>query len=229
MKISAIIVAGGEGRRMGGPKQFIDIAGVPMVVRALKVFNGCASVDEIVLVVPFENIQLAKKLIADHSLKHVGAIVAGGGGRQGSVYNGLQAVSPDSDYVLIHDGSRPLVTEKLITDLIADLKGADAAVVAVPVTDTLKEVKDGKEISRTLDRGLLWAAQTPQGFRTSLIKEAHERAQKNGYLATDDSSLLERLGHKVKVITGSYENIKVTTPVDVKLAECIIKNRGNDR
>ena len=229
MKISAVIVAGGEGRRMGGPKQFIEIAGKPMVLRALLAFDSCGAIDEMILVVPKDEISRAKELIKKFSVKKVSAVVAGGQSRQASVYNGLKAVSEDSDYVLIHDGARPLIAGRSINDLITSLKGNDACILAVPVTDTIKEVKDGREISRTLDREVLWSAQTPQGFKTSLIKEAHERAKKNGYSVTDDSLLLERLGHKVKVVWGSYENIKVTTPFDVKLAECVIERRRKEK
>lgn len=211
---------------MGGPKQFIKLCGIPMAVRTCRVFEEYGAVDEIVLVVGSGDIHRAKESVESYSLKKVKDIIAGGKTRQDSVYNGLQAISQGSDCVLIHDGARPLITKDLILKVVSELKNADAVVLGVPVTDTIKEVKDGCIISETLERGVLWAAQTPQAFKASLIRQAHEEAKKGGYSATDDSSLMEKLGHKVKIIMGSYDNVKITTPEDLTIAECIIRSRG---
>ncbi len=227
MKVTAVIAAGGEGKRMGGQKQFVEISGVPMLELTLGAFNDCDAIEDIILVVPRPDMARAKMLVDQHGFKKVIEIVASGPHRQQSVMHGLAAVKDDSDRVLIHDGARPLVTNELIKMVVSELKDNDAVIPAVPVVDTVKRVDEAGKVFETLDREKLWAAQTPQGFKSHLIKEAHERAQKLGYQATDDARLVERLGHKVKVIMGSYENIKITNPVDVEIAESILKRRSN--
>jgi 2-C-methyl-D-erythritol 4-phosphate cytidylyltransferase len=228
MNISAIVVAGGEGIRMGGPKLFIKIGNLPMVIRTCKVFERTPQILEVILVVPKNAVNRAKAEVRSYSLKKVRRVVAGGPDRQASVYNGLKEISPDCEYVLIHDGARPLILEQMISGLISKVKGFDGVILAVPISDTVKEARKGS-IVRTLNRDSLWAVQTPQAFRASILKEAHEVSKKNGYKATDDSSLVERLGFKVRIRTGSYENIKITTPVDVKIAESILTDRQRRR
>lgn len=226
MKVSALIVAGGEGRRMGQPKQFIEIDKVPMVIRSCMAFEDSSHIDEVVLVVSKEDIEKTGSLVKQFGLKKISSVVAGGERRQDSVLSGLAALSKDSDFVLIHDGARPLITREIISRVVTELNGGEPVVIGVPIVDTVKVVSDKKTISETLDRDALWAAQTPQAFPTKLIKEVHERAKKNEYSATDDSKLVERLGHKVRIIMGSYENIKITTPSDLVIAEAIIKGRA---
>ena len=149
----------------------------------------------------------------------------GGQTRQDSVYNGLQAISHDSDIVLIHDGARPFVTKEMIVRAVNEIKTCGAVIVAMPVKDTIKTVGEDGFVMNTLDRELLWQVQTPQIFKKDLIIEAHERAKRLSLQATDDSRLVERLGEKVKVIRGSYENIKITTPEDIKIAEEILRSK----
>jgi len=225
MKVSAVIAAGGEGKRMGRGKQFIELCGTPMVIATCKVFDRSDRVNEIVLVVPPSDIRKARELSEKAGLKKITEIVAGGRSRQASVESGLAHVSEDSDIILIHDGARPLVTVELIGNLVDELKFCDAVIAGVPVIDTIKRVSGEQMISETLERGDLWSAQTPQGFKAALIREAHLRAIKIGYEATDDSKLVERTGHKVKVIMGSYENFKITSPCDLAAAEGILSKR----
>lgn len=148
------------------------------------------------------------------------SIVSGGAERQHSVYNGLKAVK-ESDFVLIHDGARPFITIEKIHELVKEANEHGAAVPAVPMKDTVKRVSQGF-VDETVERSSLWAIQTPQAFRVSLILEAHERARQEGYVGTDDASLVERIGKKVKVIEGNYRNIKLTTPDDLLFAEAIL-------
>jgi len=223
--ITAVIAAGGEGKRMGGPKQFIDLFGTPMVAVTCAAFERSPAVSEIVLVVAPDMVGEAEKMVKKQGLKKVSAVVPGGSTRQESVYNGLKTASGDG--VMIHDGARPLVQTELISRLAGELSGSDAVICAVPVSDTVKEVSGKGAVVRTLERKGIWRAQTPQCFKKELIVRAHEEARKGGFTSTDDSSLVERIGGNVKVVMGSYENIKVTTPSDADLAKGIIKKRGS--
>jgi 2-C-methyl-D-erythritol 4-phosphate cytidylyltransferase len=141
------------------------------------------------------------------------------------VYNGIQVVSDDTDIVVIHDGARPFVTKEIILEAVSETRAHRAVIVGMPVKDTIKTVKDDRLVSNTLDRDVLWQVQTPQVFDFKLIKEAYERAKRLDVQATDDARLVERLGEKVKMISGSYDNIKITTPEDLKIAEAILRSR----
>jgi len=200
---------------MGEPKQFLFLLGRPMLEWTIDAFKKCDAINEIILVVAKDNIAKAKV----YGFK----VAEGGEERTDSVRNGLALVSPDTDIVLIHDGARPLVTEKIIKRAVDGLKETGAAIVGVPVKDTVKQVNSEQcTVYRTLERSSLWQAQTPQAFRYDIIKKAYENAKSN---ATDDSKLVEDLGIKVKMVMGSYENIKVTTPEDLIIAEAFLKNR----
>jgi len=218
MKVSVIITAGGRGKRMGKPKQFLEILKKPMLEWTLKAFESLDIISEIILVVSKENFKKAKKY------GHKTTI--GGKERTDSVRNGLKLVAKDSDIVVIHDGARPLVTKEIIELAIKTAKRHGACVVGVPVKDTIKKVKEGKsnlvEIEETIDRSKIWQAQTPQVFLKSLIEKGYKKAKGP---KTDDSNLVENLGVKVKMIMGSYENIKVTTPEDLAVAESIFRKR----
>lgn len=205
-------------------KQFLKLCGMPMLAYSIKAFDRSDLIDEIVLVLPEKEIPKAKKLIGSLKFNKVKSVVASGEHRQDSVYNGIKVVSKASDYILVHDGARPLAGDKVIRKLIVEVKKSGAAILAVPIIDTVKKVKNGI-ISATLNRSKLWAAQTPQGFKASLIKRAHERAEKLAFKATDDADLVEKLGHKVKIVMGSYDNIKVTTPFDLEIAERVLSKR----
>jgi len=226
--ISAVIVAGGQGRRMNLDinKQYIEIIDKPILTWTLEVFEECDEVDEIVLVVNEVDIMLCKKNIIDkYQIEKVTAIVAGGKERQNSVYNGLISVNSKCDIVLVHDGARPFILEDSITAGIEAAIEFDASVTAVPVKDTIKISNKDGFVNDTLDRSVLWSAQTPQTFRLDIILEAYKKAFSEGFLGTDDSVLVERVGIVPKLVMGSYDNIKITTLEDLAIAEAIISQR----
>ena len=214
MKVAVIIAAGGSGKRMGRPKQFLPLAGKAVVEWTIEVFRKIKVVGQIVLAVPEDDLERAKNLGV--------TVVAGGEERGDSVKNGLKAVAPDTDIVMIHDGARPLITPDIIEKAISEAKEYGAAVVGVPVKDTIKRVGDDLIIKDTVDRQALWSAQTPQVFKYEIITRAY--AKKGS--ATDDAKLVEDLGIKVKMVMGSYENIKITTPEDLIVAEAILRSRN---
>lgn len=217
----AIIVAAGQGKRIGRPKQFLNIAGRPMLWWTLSVFQKAEVIDGIILVVNKEEINRAKKFKFSKILK----IVVGGKRRQDSVYNGLRVLPEDAEIVAIHDGARPLVATEIITRAVREAKKFGAVVVGVPVKDTIKVVQRPKSnVQGTLERGKLWQVQTPQVFRKEVIVRAYQKGY-NKYFATDDSFLVEKLGCPVRIAMGSYENIKITTAEDMVLAEAILKRR----
>ena len=219
MKTVAIITAAGFGKRMGQPKQFIEICGKPMLEWTISVFEKCTAVDEIILVVNQDELEAAKKL----KFPKVKQVVAGGKQRQDSVYNGLKALPDDCSIVAIHDGARPFVTEQEIERAVEQANVFGSVVVGVPVKDTVKKV-DSRElkVDSSLNREELWAAQTPQVFRKEIILKAYAEGLRK-YQVTDDAMLVEKLGVPVKMVMGSYKNIKITTPDDLKIAEVLLK------
>ncbi|HHV97295.1 MAG TPA: 2-C-methyl-D-erythritol 4-phosphate cytidylyltransferase [Clostridiaceae bacterium] len=226
--VSVIIAAAGRGTRMnsGINKQYIDICGVPVLARTIGIFQECKTVNEIIVVVNRDDIIYCKKNIVDeYKFTKVSQIIAGGDSRQKSVLNGLNAVNSNTEIVLIHDGARPFVKQEIIIESIDAAKKFGAACVAVPVKDTVKRavVKDGQNfVVETIPRETLWLIQTPQAFRYSLIKQAHKKASEEGFEGTDDSILVERLGLPVKIVMGSYDNIKITTWEDLVIGEAIL-------
>ena len=223
----AVIPASGLGRRLNSQagKAFAAIAGQPLIAYTVRVFQECPEVDEIVLVVREDQMAAAELLVEEREFSKVNAVIAGGKVRQDSVRNGLAKVSADSDIVAIHDGARPLVTREIIVSSIEAAREDGAAIAAVPVTDTIKSSLDGRFVASTLEREKLYAVQTPQTFALALIESAYERAYADGYFGTDDASLVERLGMPVRIVEGSYENIKVTTATDVAITEAIMRER----
>jgi 2-C-methyl-D-erythritol 4-phosphate cytidylyltransferase len=203
----------------GIDKIFVPLAGKPLLAWTIETFENCSAIDQIVIVLGSYNIDTGKKLAAEYGWKKVTDICTGGQERQQSVSNGLKLLK-DCQWVVIHDGARPLVKEALIKIGLSEAKETGAAVAAVPVTDTIKMSSDDSFIIGTPPREKLWAVQTPQVFRFDIIKEAHTCADKH---ATDDAALVEKLGYTVKLYTGSYNNIKITTPVDLSLAEILVK------
>lgn len=228
MDFVVVIPAAGQGKRMkaGRNKQFIDLMGSPVIVRTLRVFDEHPNCQKIILAVSKEDRHLFLETLGKESFSTPIHIVNGGVERQQSVYEGIKAVH-HIDMVLIHDGARPFITHTQINRLIKEAASGGAAVVAVPVKDTIKRVKDHTVIE-TIDRASLWAVQTPQAFRLSLIMEAHCRAEKEGWVATDDASLVEKIGTKVSIVEGSYTNIKLTTPDDLLVAKAIIEAEGGN-
>ncbi|HHV62947.1 MAG TPA: 2-C-methyl-D-erythritol 4-phosphate cytidylyltransferase [Firmicutes bacterium] len=228
MLVSCVVPAAGQGRRMGGDtgKLFMNLNGKPVLSYTLEAIEKCPLISEIVLVVKEDEIQHASRLFAEErGFSKVKRIIPGGAERQMSVYLGLLVTDAACDIVMIHDGARPLITLDAITSVINEAAAWGAAVVATPVKDTIKLSDSQGFVKSTLDRSRLWAVQTPQAFRRELLLCAYEKAHNDGFLGTDDSVLVERLGWKVKLVPGSYENIKITTPEDIPLAEAILRRK----
>ena len=229
MKTVAIIPAGGVGKRLGSSiaKQYLLLDGVPVLVRTLKIFQQAKVIDEIVLVVPEDDLISARKqLVNKYDLTKVTAIVAGGNERQDSVRNGLSTIVDKCDVVIIHDGVRPLLTEEMLNQVVAAAKSDGASSIGVKVKDTVKQTTDDNLVAATLPRNNLWLTQTPQAFAFDVLQRAYDAAASDKFYGTDDASLVERIGVKVKMIAGSYENIKITTPDDLIIAEAFIKNKA---
>ncbi|QTA85074.1 2-C-methyl-D-erythritol 4-phosphate cytidylyltransferase [Desulfonema magnum] len=225
---SAIIVAGGKGLRMKEMvrKQYLLLAGRPILSHTLAVFDQCDAIDKIFLVAPAEDFDFCRKnLLGSFHFEKKITLVPGGAERQYSVYNGLMAVSDKKSIVVIHDGVRPFVRHDQITACIESAKEHGACILGMPAFDTLKQVNSSGEIEKTLEREVIWLAQTPQAFQYDIIVSAHEAAAREGYIGTDDASLAERMGQKVKIITGSRNNIKITTQEDLRLAGIIMEKR----
>jgi 2-C-methyl-D-erythritol 4-phosphate cytidylyltransferase len=223
----AIIVAGGQGTRLGGPraKQFLELAGRPVIVHTLQRFEDCAAVDEIILVLPTSEIAAFEQEARRWPLSKPLRLVAGGASRAESVWRGLQTVNAaTAELVAAHDGVRPFVTPEEITQTLAAAALHGAAVLVAPVVDTIKETRDGVIVA-TPARASLRRALTPQCFRYDILRRAYEQAGNLSAAATDDSLLVERLGVPVSIVEGSPRNIKITTPEDLALAETLLLQR----
>jgi len=224
--VDAIIVAAGKGIRMKKSvrKQYIALDGVPILRRTLTIFDRCRAVNQIILVAPKEDIRFCRnEILMPAKFQKSVKLVAGGPERQDSVYNGLQIITPDDGIVVIHDGVRPFIKQE---QLVACIKGATefgACIIGIPAFDTIKQVNVKSEIVQTHERESLWLAQTPQAFRAKLIIRAHQAAKQDRFIGTDDASLVERLGHAVKIIPGSRSNIKITSQEDLELARAILQ------
>jgi 2-C-methyl-D-erythritol 4-phosphate cytidylyltransferase len=201
-------------------KMFAPINGRPALARVLDTFQGCKKVDQIVVVMSEKNIEACRRMVKVEGWSKVKDIVLGGKRRQDSVAEGLKHTK-ETEWVIIHDGARPLVTIDLIERGLAAAQETGAAVAAVPVTDTIKEVQDGEIVSKTLPRQNLRTIQTPQVFRSDIIQNAYKNVAGD---VTDDAALVEKTGCKVKLYMGSYANIKITTPDDLAVAEALAKH-----
>lgn len=229
MGYQVVIPAAGQGKRMGAGKNklLLPLNGVPVLIHTLIIFEKDEDCNRVILAIhPDDEYEFAS-LIRMYKINKVQSFVHGGKERQDSVYNALQAAGKEG-IVLVHDGARPFIQEDTIREAVsaADLYGA--AVVGVPVKDTIKKVQD-KKIVETVERSSLWAIQTPQAFRVSILLEAHNRAQEEGFLGTDEASLVERIPYEIRIVEGNYDNIKLTTPEDLYFAEAIIKKRQIDQ
>ncbi|UWE03836.1 2-C-methyl-D-erythritol 4-phosphate cytidylyltransferase [Laceyella sacchari] len=226
MSVGVVIPAAGLGKRMGSKesKQFLSFQGQPVLIHTLHIFETHPEVDEIVLAVREEEVARVRQLVADAGLRKVTHVVVGGRERQDSVYNGLRMLS--TEWVLVHDAVRPFVSREAISRLLEAVKMHGAAILAVPVKETVKMVDAAGVVEETPDRKRLWAVQTPQAFRTDMLMEAHEQGRKTGASVTDDAMLVEELGIDVRVVEGEYTNIKLTTPDDLAVAEAIYQMRG---
>jgi 2-C-methyl-D-erythritol 4-phosphate cytidylyltransferase len=225
-KLGVVIVAAGKGSRMrtAESKQYLLLGQKPILVHTLQLFQNIHEVDEIILVVGEMDVERCRGYVEDYGLSKVSSVQGGGAERQDSVKRGLDSLNRDTEWVLVHDGVRPFVNIEHVFGCIRKAKEQDAAVLAVPVKDTIKVVNAAKQIQSTPDRRSLWAIQTPQAFRLSLLKEAHEQAERDSFIGTDDAMLVERLGVTVHVVEGDYYNIKITTPEDLPWAEWILHN-----
>ena len=224
--VTAIIVAAGKGVRMQGslPKQYLPLAGCPILAHTLTVFGNCESVGHIHLVVPRDDFDFCRESILNR-IKPAASVtlVAGGARRQESVYRGLQHLDPGCRIVVIHDGVRPFVQPDQITACINGAQKIGACILGIPAYDTLKQVDQSGNIVNTTARDAIWLAQTPQAFQYDLINQAHEQARLDGYQGTDDASLVERLGAPVRIIRGSRSNIKITTKEDLEIARALLE------
>lgn len=226
---SAVIVASGKGMRMDGTvrKQYLDLAGRPILAHTLMAFNTCDLIDKILLVVPKEDFDYCQhNVLSCLQFQKEVFLVPGGFRRQNSVYNGLQALDKETDTVVIHDGVRPFIQKTHLAACIAGAKSDGACILGVPASDTLKLVHPTGHVDKTLDREAVWMAQTPQAFKYDLIIKAHDRARRHGDVGTDDALLVERLGIRVKIIHGSRHNIKITTREDLDLARALLKGKN---
>lgn len=220
-KTGVVIVGAGSSQRMGRDKVFISLAGKPLLAWSVDFCQSCKLVDQIAIVLNETKLDLGRKLAAERGWSKVLEICAGGRRRQDSVRQGLNELE-DCDWVVIHDSARPFLTTDLIRDGLEAAQTTGAAVAAVPIKDTVKLCSSDMMVSKTLNRQELWAIQTPQVFRFDIIAEAHEQIKED---VTDDASMVEHLGRKVKLYMGSYNNIKITTPEDLALAELIAGKR----
>lgn len=220
-EVGVIIVAAGRGTRMGTKesKQYLMLKSKPIIVHTLEKFYRHPLISQIVLVTGKADVVRCEDWIKQYGLQGKVQVVEGGNERQHSVYQGLLAIS--MPWVLVHDGVRPFVADEHITSCYAAAREYGAAVLAVPVKDTIKQVNEQGEVIGTPRRESLWAIQTPQAFRSSDLLRAHENASLEGFVGTDDAMLIERLGMQVKVVEGDYRNMKITTPEDLIYAEFI--------
>lgn len=220
-----VIVAAGAGSRMnmGINKQFIKLEGKEIIAYTIEKFYNNSNIEDIVVVVKEDESEFFKKEILDkYNFKNV-KIAYGGKERQDSVYNGLKLLDEKCDVVLIHDGARPFVSDKIIDKSIEEAKEHKAIVVGVPVKDTIKVIDNDKNIVDTPNRSVLWAVQTPQTFDYNILIDAYKDAFKNKFYGTDDAMLVERIGYKVKMLEGSYNNIKITTQEDLNIGSQILR------
>ncbi len=226
MDVSLIVLAAGNSSRMDGCNKQIMILDdeKPVLVHTLQVFEEVSSIHEIIVVTREQDIILIGDMLKNFRVnKKVKAIVPGGATRQDSVVAGLQHVTGEK--VLIHDGARPFVTESIIDSVIQSLAEFDAVIPGVPVKDTIKRKTDTNEVCETVPREDLIAVQTPQGFTTKMMIAAHQKAKEDGIFVTDDASVAEYAGIPVKIISGDYKNIKITTPDDILIANAICMGR----
>lgn len=225
--ITVIIAAAGRGSRMkrAENKVFLPLLGKPILQYSLEMFGARDDVAEIIIISAAHEVAEMESLAAGCACDIPVKVVVGGSERQYSVANALRAVGEDAEMILVHDGARPLITNEVIQSVIDTARETRASIAAVPVKDTIKKVDEDGMVVDTPPRKTLWAVQTPQGFDAQLLHEAYAKAEADGFLGTDDASLVERLGIKVAVAEGDYQNIKITTPEDLAIGEALLKGR----
>jgi 2-C-methyl-D-erythritol 4-phosphate cytidylyltransferase len=223
MPYQVIIPAAGQGKRMGVGKNklLLELDEIPVLIHTLRVFESDEECESIILAIHPKDEMEFKTLLENYKITKVTHIVSGGKERQHSIYNALKKVSGNG-VILVHDAARPFVKKEHIHRLMENAEKYGAAILGVPAKDTMKKVLDGKVVE-TVERTSLWAVQTPQAFRMSILLEANELAEKENFVGTDDASLVERLSVPIKMVEGDYDNIKLTTPEDLFFAEAILK------
>ena len=222
MKVGAIIPAAGRGKRIGAsvPKQFLEIQGKPLLHHTLTVFASCKLIDYVVLVMPRADVdEIGEDWLNKYAI--VREVVVGGEQRQDSVYNGFNSLEEGTDIVVVHDGVRPFTTPQMIIATVEAAQQHGAAITAIPVSDTVKQAADGF-VKQTVSRDGLWRVQTPQAFQCGLLQQAFKKAKKDSYYGTDEGSLVEYLGERVKIVPGSELNIKITRKEDLVLGESLL-------
>lgn len=230
MNYWTVIPAAGQGKRMkaGISKQWIELLGKPVLAHTLHVFEKDPLCEGVILVGSEKELQQMQDFVESFQYQKVRKIVPGGKERQQSVYEGLKVVPTDADLVLIHDAARPFITHDSILQLVNTARDSGSAVLAVPVKDTVKRVIEN-QVEETIDRSSLWAVQTPQAFRLSIVMDAHRKADEEGYIGTDDASLVERIGQTVAIVMGDYHNIKLTTSDDLLFGQAILLERQGEK
>jgi len=227
MKVGAIIAAAGFGRRMktDRPKQLLVLNGIPILVHTIRKFDSSNVIDYVIVTAPRESVEEVTELVKSAGFHKSVSVIEGGERRQDSVAMGLKQLEPGTDIVAVHDGVRPFVTIEDIQNVVHQAELTGAAILAVPIVDTVKQA-EREFVELTLAREHLVLAQTPQVFRTEILKRAFERAAKDEYYGTDESSLVERLGLPVSIVRGSERNIKITRPGDLTLARAFLAEEG---
>jgi 2-C-methyl-D-erythritol 4-phosphate cytidylyltransferase len=222
MKVGAIIPAAGRGKRIGTSvaKQFLEIQGKPLLHHTLTAIASCKLIDYVVLVMPLANVdEVGKDCLKKYSI--VRQVVVGGEERQDSVYNGFKSLEGSTDIVVVHDGVRPFTTPQMIITTIEEARQYGAAITAIPVSDTIKEVSGGF-VKKTISRDGLWRVQTPQAFQYGLLQQAFKKANEDSYYGTDEGALIEYLGKEIKIVPGSELNMKITRKEDLVLGESLL-------
>lgn len=228
---TAIVLAGGSGSRMGSTttKQMMKLAGKPVIIHSLLAMDACDYIDEVILVVKEEEIPLYPPMLKKYGIQKVTQIVEGGETRQESVLKGFELIPDKADYVAIHDGARPLITPSQIKTVVLSAYDYKAAAAAAPAKDSVKVANISGMIDYTVDRKTVWLMQTPQVFYSNLYRASIYTASKDKFIGTDDTEVAEHAGFSTKLVDIGYENIKITTPVDLILAEAILANRGKEK
>jgi len=218
-EVAVVIPAGGVGSRFGArtPKQFLRLGTMPILAATVQHFTRHPAVRAVVVAAPEPWVTRAGRILGRVVTHTPLTVVAGGRTRQDSVWLALQAAPEDVEIIVVHDAVRPMITRRLVDTVVRAAAAEGAAICALPLTETVKRVR-AERVEATLDRSELWAVQTPQAFRADLLREAHEKARRDGVVGTDDAMLVERLGHPVRVVRGLAENVKITTPEDLRRA-----------
>ena len=226
--VTAIFPAAGSSRRMGSGtnKNFLTLAGEPILIRTLKTFSQVERINFLIVVVSEHEVETVEKLLRTEKNLKPWRLTVGGSERQYSVANGLKFLPEEAEIILVHDAARPLISIQTINEVIDAAKKFGGAIAAVPAKDTIKISDAEGFVKYTPPRRQMAVVQTPQGFKREILLRAYEKAAQENFLGTDDSSLVERLGTKIKIVTSSYDNIKITTPEDIHVAETILRDKN---